>query len=189
MYNFIKHNGKIYENVDQYELDNNIKICQLNKNESKYYNLPISIFVKKKILVKDCQQINLMDFLRKKINLHYMSDLKGKKVKLNNLPTRYQQWFLFLQYSFNKFNNHNHIIMNKYNLKIDNSINPADFIIFKDSQGIIAPDNKKYLIKKHTLTSKYNPYDKDTFSIKQIKDIVENSTISINKIIYKIILL
>ena len=113
MYNFIKHNGKIYENVDQYELDNNIKICQLNKNESKYYNLPISIFVKKKILVKNCQQINLMDFLRKKINLHYMSDLKGKKVKLNNLPTRYQQWFLFLQYSFDKFNNHNHIIMNK----------------------------------------------------------------------------
>ena len=82
----MKHNGKIYETVDQYELDNNIKMCQLNDTESKFYNLPIFIFKKKKILVKDCQQLNLMDFLKKEIKLQYMSDLEGKKIRLDNLP-------------------------------------------------------------------------------------------------------
>ena len=66
MYNFIKHNGKIYENVDQYELDNNIKICQLNKNESKYYNLPISIFVKKKNFSKRLPTNKSNGFFKKK---------------------------------------------------------------------------------------------------------------------------
>ena len=34
------------------------------------------------------------------------------------------------------------MMMNKYNFKIDNSINPADFMIFEDSEGVLAPNNK-----------------------------------------------
>ena len=183
----MKYNGSIYEYVDNFELDNNLKMCQLTKNESKHYNLSLAIFKKKKIIVKDCNQINFMDFLKQKINLQYMSKLKGKKIRLNKLPSTYQKWFLFIQNCFNKFNYHNHMIMNKYNIKINNSINPADFFIFEDEEGVLAPNDKKYLLKKHTLDSKYNPYDKNTFTLKNIKDIVNNSTISINKKIYKII--
>ena len=72
------------------------------------------------------------------------------------------------------------MIMDKYNIKINNSINPADFFILEDSNGILAPDNKKYFIRKHTIDSKYNPYNKDTFTIKNIKDIIDNSIIIIN---------
>ena len=77
----MKHNGKIYETVDQYELDNNIKMCQLNDIESKFYNLPIFIFKKKKNFSKRLSAIKFNGFLKKEIKLQYMSDLEGKRNK------------------------------------------------------------------------------------------------------------
>ena len=115
-----------------------------------------------------------MTFLKEKINLHYYSEEKYVKIKFENLPLIYKAWFLFIQKLFNQFNITNHAIMKKYNIKINNFINPSDFFIVEDNtKGIIAPDGKKYYIKKFTIDSKYNKYDKNSFAKKNIIDILK----------------
>ena len=80
--------------------------------------------------------------------------MKHYKIKFEKLPIIYKAWFLYIQKIFQKFNNINHKVMKKYNIKINNMINPADFfIIIESDDGIPAPNGKKYYLENILLTS------------------------------------
>ena len=184
---FFLYNNTTYEVVDNYNFINNQKISEIHSDDSCYYNLPIAMLKKKKIIIKKLNNKNLMRFLKEKINLHYYSEEKYVKIKFENLPLIYKAWFLFIEKLFNQFNINNHNIMKKYHLKINNMINPADFMIIEDNiKGILAPNGKKYYLRKHTIDAKYNKYNKNVFASKNILDILNNSLILVKKQYYKI---
>lgn len=184
-----KHNGRIYEKVDEYEWNNTIKMLDMETNDMKHYNLPIAYVESQKILIKDINKINFIDFLKDNLKLDYFSDDKDYiKVKFENLGINFKSWFLFIEKILNHHNMINHNIMKKYNIKINNSIIPTGFFIKEDDDGIIAPNKKKYILILHTTNSKYNPYDSKCFSKKMIEKICKNSIFNINDKKYKIIL-
>ena len=184
--NHFIHNNIIYEVVDNFEFDNNKTMTTIEEYDKKYYNLPIAMLNKKKIIIKRLNNINIIDFLKETINLHYFSEMKHYKIKFEKLPIIYKAWFLYIQKLFQKFNNVNHSVMEKYNIRINNMINPADFFIIESDDGIPAPNGKKYYLRKHTINIKYNPYDKNTFARKNMIDIFKNSLILFKKNYYRI---
>ena len=181
------YNNTIYELTDSYNFNNNKLISEINKKESCYYNLPIALLNKKKIIIKKLNNINLIDFLKKILNLHYYSEKTYYKIKFKKLPIFYKKWFLYIQDLFKNFNTINHIIMKKYHIKINNMINPADFMIIEDDiKGLLSPNGKKYYLRKHTIDQKYNPYDKNIFAKKNMIDLFNNSLLFLKKNYYKI---
>ena len=56
----------------------------------------------------------------------------------------------------------------------------------ESDDGLIAPNGKKYYLRKHTINMKYNPYDKNTFARKNMIDIFKNSLILLKKNYYRI---
>lgn len=183
-----KHNGRIYERVDEFEWNNTMKMLQIDENYKKYYNLPIAYVESQKILIKDINKLNFIDFLSEKINLNYFMDDSYHKIKFETLGINYKSWFLFIEKILNHHNNINHNIMKKYDIKINNSIIPAGFFIKEDDDGIMAPNKKKYILALHSTHSKYNPYDSKCFSKKIIEKICNKSTFTIKNKDYRIIL-
>lgn len=180
------HNNIIYELADCYNFKNNKNIITIDDEFKKYYNLPIAMLNKKKIIIKRLNQLNLINFLKETLNLYYFSEKKHYKIKFEKLPIMYKAWFLYVQNLFQNFNKINHHVMNKFNIKINNMINPADFFIIESDDGLIAPNGKKYYLRKHTINMKYNPYDKNTFARKNMIDIFKNSLILLKKNYYRI---
>lgn len=187
-FNNFKHNGRIYEKVDDFEWENTIKMSKMDNDDKKYYNLPIAVVESKKILIKDFTKINFINFLEENIKLNYFSDDSQYNIKFEKLGINFKSWFLFIEKILNNHNNINHEIMKKYDIKINNSIIPAGFFIKEDDDGIMAPNKKKYILVLHSTHSKYNPYDSKCFSKKIIEKICRKSTFTIKDKNYRIIL-